>query len=317
MLDARRVVASHYATAKWGVDEFLAVGRKLFAEAKRLNVSLLTVQLGGMDGKSNDPMFEMMALEPSLEHWAPVVVEPVAINFEALQLTYAALHKEKGVVSYLAEQAVTYDATAKGTCTFCHFNASDSAPEHCQKQPSWVKLQLGTLQCEESMKYFGVNFDSCVSQTKLACGSIDDILSKWDLPAGQISMLQLDVEGFEATILNALLANTPLKSLPPVIHFESKVLKGRDQTSKSTVFPDLLSNMESHGYTCFDKGGDAIAIQLNNPQLVKERTKIMEREERKKQQRKEKERKELERVKNRLEYWLSMTEKKGTQKWKI
>lgn len=135
---------------------FNSIGQHLLHHATRHNQTLLTVQVGAMDGKSNDPFYEMFASNrfhyvrapfTDLRNWLPVMIEPVPTNYEALLKTYTHISKTKGLgCAVPINAAVSYNAS-KTTCPFCRFNTATDAPKQCTKQPDWMKFQIGTLDC--------------------------------------------------------------------------------------------------------------------------------------------------------------------------
>jgi len=205
------------------------IGQLLLEEATGQNQLLVTVQIGGMDGVSNDPMYQMFVKQPrpsNLQHWMPVVVEPVPQNFRALQQTYQEIVQQHGLeCPLLAQQAISYEAN-QTQCTFCHFNVSENALEVCNSRPDWQRYQLGTLDCDYSRRYYSRRgiFEQCIIQDQLRCGTIVSLLDQWQIPANTIAILQVDIEGYEYILLNGLI-NELLDNaaLPPVIHFEHKV----------------------------------------------------------------------------------------------
>ena len=100
---------------------------------------------------------------------------------------------------------------------------SDHAADSCKAMPPWMKTQIGTLQCDHSRKFFNRHFDLCIVQAKVDCGPVSSGLQKWKIPESAVSILQVDVEGYEAVLLREYLKATPKASHPPVIHFKHKV----------------------------------------------------------------------------------------------
>lgn len=242
---------------------FSDFGHALLREANREGSHLFTIQLGGMDGKSNDPMYSMFRPEKNLSNWLPAVFEPVKYNFDALTKTYEELATQNQLgCSLLAQQAIS-DQPNQTTCKFCYFNNEEDSPEKCKKHPDWMRLQIGTLQCNESSKYFNENFD-CIVQDPLPCYTIDRSVHQWGLEFSDIAMLQIDVEGFELNIFKCMVELIARNSLPPVIHFEVKVLQERDRNTNTTTYEQLLQTLKGAGYTLFDDGEDALGLLLSN-----------------------------------------------------
>jgi hypothetical protein len=91
--EVQHVVAEYHANKMLAQEKMLRfadVGQVLYQHALDTNQTLLTVQVGGMDGITRDPMYNMMIPKkiPSLKNWLPVVVEPAPYNFKALTENY-------------------------------------------------------------------------------------------------------------------------------------------------------------------------------------------------------------------------------------
>lgn len=131
-----------------------------------------------------------------------------------------------------------------------------------------MKFQLGTLDCEHSKRFFNKDFDMCILQDPLPCNSLEKLLSDHFVPAEHIAMLQIDIEGYEYILLDGMFKEIPDESLPPVIHFEHKVMQDQDmthplvnRTSRVDHTKELLS---SRGYHFYDEGEgeDYLALRL-------------------------------------------------------
>lgn len=255
---------------------FKEIGHELIKRAAASNQVLVTVQIGGMDGYSNDPMYNMYIKQgrdstdtsfPKLKHWLPVVVEPVPINFEALSKTYKTLQQhatDKLECSIIEPWAVSYDTAPPDLCTFCRFDTSETAQPQCKRKPDWMKLQLGTLECGYSKQFFNVDFDACIIQDKVKCGPVSALLHKTGLPvATPIAILQVDVEGYEYMLLPGLLNELPDHMLPLVIHFEHKVMRHKDQKNGTTTrAADVNELLRKYGYVLYDQDYDYLALRV-------------------------------------------------------
>ena len=255
---------------------FASIGQHLLHYAIQRNETLLTLQVGAMDGKSNDPMFEMFVEGTkkyvngrtsfsTLNNWIPVLVEPVPTNYEAMMNTYASIAIDKGLgCAVPINAAVSYDATKK-SCPFCRVNTSDDAPNKCKELPDWMRLQLGTLDCEYSKKFFNTDFDQCVVQDPLPCSSIVNLLRERNLSTENIAMLQVDIEGYEYILLEGFFKEIPDESLPPIIHFEHKVMKVQDEKypleGNSSRLESVTDILLARGYVLHDQGEDYLAIK--------------------------------------------------------
>ena len=130
------------------------------------------------------------------------------------------------------------------------------------------RLQIGTLDCEYSKSFFNKDFDLCVLRNPLPCGSIQKLLLSKKLPSENIAILQIDIEGYEYILLEGFLKSTQSsRELPPIIHFEHKVMKHQDikfplvdSKSRLGVVKDLLL---SNGYKLHDEGEDYLAVKVD------------------------------------------------------
>jgi hypothetical protein len=96
---------------------FASIGQHLLHHAIKIKKTLLTVQVGAMDGITGDPMHEMFVEEGTkdsnkgdsmsfvggresftdLRNWLPIMIEPVPVNYETLLENYAGIAKTKGL----------------------------------------------------------------------------------------------------------------------------------------------------------------------------------------------------------------------------
>ena len=129
-----------------------------------------------------------------------------------------------------------------------------------------MKLQIGTLDCDHSRRFHGENFDLCILQDPLPCNSLATLLAENFVPSEDIAMLQIDIEGYEYILLDGLFKETPHKSLPPVIHFEHKVMKEQDErhplVNRTSRLDSTKELLRSRGYQFYDEGEDYLALRL-------------------------------------------------------
>lgn len=295
---------------------FSDLGRRLLEEAKSLNRTLLTLQVGGMDGISNDPMHKMFlrsesinkdeVKSSSLGHWMPVVVEGSPSMYEKLSRNYLYIQKSHGILcSHIDQFAISYDANldnqeegdAETMCDFCHFNLnalnvlssekrpnetipSLQSPSVCQEQPDWVKTQVGSLNCRHLEKVMKQVFKECFVRVKVRCGTVLDLfrhrLGSVEA-ASRIAILQIDTEGYEAILLPNLIQefettsehkrdkdnlNNVYFELPPVVHYESKILRKWLRRGKNNALQTIHDMLKERGYIIFEGGEDDLAIRV-------------------------------------------------------
>eukprot|EP00985_Skeletonema_marinoi_P015230 scaffold7820_cov99-Skeletonema_marinoi.AAC.5 len=139
---------------------------------------------------------------PDLRNWLPVMIEPVPQNYDDMKQTYLVIANDKGLACAAPiHAAVSYEDSNKTSCSFCRFNTADDAPATCKGKPDWVKLQLGTLDCEHSNTPYKKNSE-CILNDTLPCNSLVTLLSDNFVPTEHIAMLQIDIEGYEYILLD-------------------------------------------------------------------------------------------------------------------
>eukprot|EP00980_Cylindrotheca_fusiformis_P011670 scaffold2756_cov105-Cylindrotheca_fusiformis.AAC.1 len=258
--------------------KFISIGRYLLDHAIKHDRTLLTVQIGAMDGKSNDPIYDMFVRTvnwqlrksdkfQNLQNWLPVLLEPVPENFKNLIATYQEIEEKHGLpCSIPINAAISYSST-ESECAFCRYNTDADAPEECS-HADWMKFQLGSLDCGYHQRFFGQKiFDKCIIKDPLPCGPVSELLKKRApyLPQdATVAMVQIDVESYEYILLSGLL--TDLKPLPPVIHFENKVMKAADRKTPlengEKRLEIAISALEDAGYVVYEEGEDSFGFYL-------------------------------------------------------
>jgi len=275
-------IRSRIQTAAVGYNQtrppsFPMLGRTLLDLARNASKRLLTLQIGGMDGKSNDPLYGMFVasyghdLGLDIRHWFPIVVEPVHYNFANLTQTYLEIARNKNVSCFHAQQyAVSYDdAKEDNLCPFYRFRDNDdpNSTEYCRSRPDWMRLQVGTLFSGQHKWIFGPQvFDECVIADPVPCGSVRNLWNSLHKVDDQppFAVIQIDTEGYEEHIIPGLLREWKEAgwSLPPLIHFEDKCLKDFDRRNQTERWPHLQQVLWDHGYTLFPDGEDSTALLL-------------------------------------------------------
>jgi hypothetical protein len=263
--------------------KFASIGQFFLNHAIKHDMTLLTVQIGAMDGKSNDPMYEMfvskknwwleshsrdMVKFQTLQNWLPVLLEPVPDNFRALVGTYKDISEKHDLPCAIPMNAAVSYSGGSTECAFCRFNLDPDAPEFCTKRADWMKTQIGTLDCEYSRKFFGNRtFDACILKDPLPCAPIGAHLkdkAPFLTDHSAVAMVQIDVEAYEYILIPGLVKE--LKPLPPVIHFEHKVMKELDRKqplasgeNRMNITVDALTEA---GYQLYEEGEDTLAFLI-------------------------------------------------------
>ena len=263
-----------------------SLGQYLLHAAHRANKSLLTVQVGAMDGTTNDPMYATfvpdhqhyqrylwtLQRQNAAHHWLPVLFEPVPSNYEKLTQHYSQLAEKHKICSKPVNAAVNFEPGGDGKCAFCQYNTREDAPEQCKKAADWMKYQIGTLNCEHSKMFHNKKFDLfdlCILQDPLPCGVLSDMLKQeagLDAHTAPLAILQIDIEGYEYKLLQNYLTTEGVQ-LPHAIHYEWKVMNELSRTmplkgtqTRNQIVENLL---RARGYVLWQEGEDVLALRLN------------------------------------------------------
>ena len=250
---------------------FPPILQKLLEKASADQEYFVTVQIGGMDGKTGDPLYRMTELyKGGLSYWVPVVLEPVPSNFAKLQETYRTHEQQRNLhCPLLLNSLISYtqndnDATAATTCDFCHFDDASTNPA-CHDLPSFLKSEIGSMDCSRDVV---AEEGSCFTKSQLKCGTVERALqvknnvdtaissSSSSMLSENVMVLQVDVEGFEQQVLEGFIADRSKLQLPlpPVIHFESRILKARGQLDA------VYALLRSKGYSIHEKRVDTLCL---------------------------------------------------------
>ena len=242
-------------TKEKGKPRFVPSLNVLMEEARRQNRSMVTVQLGGMDGKTGDPMYRFSEFQSDISNWIPVVMEPVPDNFDKLVETYEShVHRPQSArgmtCPHVLHQMANYDASLQdppdsGTCPFCHF---DYDREECKDWSDHMKKETGSMECDSAAKR------KCFKASPFVCTTIREALHGVGLTPRDVVALQMDVEGYEKMMIEGYFGEIGEDELPPIINFESKVLRGRGQLE------DVERLLKEKGYGVHLKHVDALAI---------------------------------------------------------
>ena len=134
-----------------------------------------------------------------------------------------------------------------------------------------MKYQLASLDCAYQKWFFNKNFETCILQAKIMCGTVAHLLEKsfqLDASVTPISLLQVDVEGYEHILLPGLLDELKIK--PPILHYEDKVMKAKDRKDNfeegapGSRIGNLTLALKKHGYHALvGQGEDMLALRFD------------------------------------------------------
>jgi hypothetical protein len=115
----------------------IGVGEAMLRAVSAPTDFIITAQVGGMDGKSGDPlagtpglftMHQDQELHGQVKHWAPIVFEPMGYNFKNLTEHYIWLQQKFGLqCTNVMQRAISYPE--EKTCSFYEFNLDSKVHE--------------------------------------------------------------------------------------------------------------------------------------------------------------------------------------------
>jgi hypothetical protein len=133
---------------------------------------------------------------------------------------------------------------------------------------------MGTISAANSKMRHNHHWE-CIVEDRVPCGSIGELLEHhWGPSIGHHAMaslmvLQVDVEGYEERLLPAVFQEARQRnvSLPPFIHFESKIVKYWDLRDKTDRMKKIHNTLYQLGYYIQEGPEDDLAILVRRPIL--------------------------------------------------
>lgn len=198
------------------------------------------VQVGANDGRSGDPIHELVARH----NLAGLAIEPLPDLFEQLRKTYRKSPKVKlaNIAIHTTEQEVTLYRVRAGAVVpgWAHGIASLN-PRHYEL-------------CNDANLQFNPNMavidSSDIIEEKVPADSLDSVLKRYEVK--HIDLFQVDTEGYDEEILRMLLAT---EFRPKIISFERVHMS-------SKAYRDLTILLMDNEYCVSTFEWDAIAWRL-------------------------------------------------------
>jgi FkbM family methyltransferase len=169
---------------------------QFWIESIMKNDEAFIVQIGSNDGKSNDPLNNLILRR---KKWRALFVEPVPYLFDQLKKAYP---KDR---DFLFENV----AINKGE-RLPFYWLDQSAKKNIPSLPAWYS-QLGSFNRQHIIKHFGYAIEPYIITTDIEGISLQTLFSRNNLQ--KIDVLQIDTEGYDWEILSQL----DLKSIVPVL----------------------------------------------------------------------------------------------------
>lgn len=166
---------------------------------------IMIVQVGAGDGTTNDPIFDYLAKGSA----KAILIEPNPYAFVRLRRTYAGIPNATLIEAAIAE----HDGEAH-LYRVKRTNKSDSEVD--------ISLQVSSFFREHLVKH-GAKQDM-IERIGVPCRTLSSLVREFGLP--KIDVLQIDAEGFDATVVRMALS---LPVPPDCINFEHVHLAPADR----------------------------------------------------------------------------------------
>lgn len=195
------------------------------------NKDVFVLQIGAMDGKTFDPVYEFIAKY----RWGGLMVEPMEDHFSELQKTYAG----HGNIAF-DNVAIAEEAGKK----IMHFIPT----RHIKNGdvPNWGLGASSFYKDRNALEFKEVSH--LVEEKQVQCLSLNQLLKKHNIK--NIDIMQIDAEGFDYHILKQLDFS---KYHPKVIHIEIVNMPKSEATACKHI-------LDANGYLHTKAGYNLLAI---------------------------------------------------------
>jgi FkbM family methyltransferase len=217
-------------TAKIRFDAWKRNPSRLILKSIRGVKEPVFVQIGSNDGKSNDPIFQILTSNPACSAF---LVEPIPTLFQRLKTNYAGRPNTTFINAAIANGTLNelpFYHLAAGTKTALPY------------LPSWFD-QVGSFQREHILKHFGPEVEPFIASSIFPTLSLKCLLESNQIT--KLDVLHIDAEGYDWIILSQLDLQ---KHMPVVILFEHSHLSEKDL--------EEAKRMLSPVYRFYDLGDD-------------------------------------------------------------
>jgi FkbM family methyltransferase len=223
--------------ARMALETEIAVG---YLSCRKERVQFIVI--GANDGKRLDPVYPF-AQRPG---WAGLLLEPNPSAFAQLKRNYPDESRFKCV-----QGAIDSRRGTRTLFTFDEALAIEQASllasfrrEHLLNHKRWLELHL-------SERGWALdNFDNAIIETEVQCLTFDDLLERIPRPGEDVDLLVIDVEGFDAQVVQMI---DFAKLLPSVIIYETMHCSPDEQELAA-------SRLRRAGYRIAMNGYDSIAM---------------------------------------------------------
>lgn len=198
------------------------------------------VQVGANDGTSFDPLHAAIISS----RWRGLMLEPVPAVFERLSRTYAPYRDRI--------QPINAALTAQeGSIPFYHLREVDD--DEAPHLPPWYNM-LGSFRRDVILRHADQipDIEQRVVTKDVACTTFERLVADHGVPA--VDLLQLDVEGYDATLLQAIDFG---RYKPRLVIYERRHLGDEEHAA-------LRRMLSSHGYECLAYGYDMYCVRVSD-----------------------------------------------------
>ncbi len=205
---------------------------EVWIDAVFKNQKIQIVQIGSNDGKSKDPLFDLIQKNTN---WQALFVEPVPYLFERLKANYGDDPR------FTFEKVAINDGSQQ---TF--YSVKEEAKNHIPDLPVWYD-QLNSFDRENIVKHLDGALEPYIVETEIEGITLQKLLSKNQIQ--QVDLLHIDTEGYDWKILSQL----DFKQYQPnVILYEHRHIS--EEERKASL------NFLKRKYRIYNLGGDFICI---------------------------------------------------------
>lgn len=217
------------------------------AKSKLNSKNLNVIQIGSNDGKTGDPIFELINRK---HNWEVLLVEPVPYLFERLKSNYGSGRR------FSFENVAINDGT-----TQVFYWVSDEAKKDIPNLPVWYD-QLGSFNKFNILTHLDGILEPYIRELHVEGITLNKLIERNNIKA--VDILHIDTEGYDWKVLSQFDLE---KYNPLIILFEYKHLAN----SEIQGARDFLKNK----YNIFQFEGDYLCLRKDQKMLKKDDLNIL------------------------------------------
>ena len=211
------------------------VPASIWIDAVFNNSNIQVVQIGSNDGKSKDPLFDLITKNTK---WQALFVEPVPYLFEKLKANYGDHNR------FIFEKVAINDGSRQS-----FYSVKEEAKSHIPDLPVWYD-QLNSFDKENILKHLDGILEPYIEEMEIEGITLQQLLNRNKIT--KIDLLHIDTEGYDWKILSQLDLK---KYLPTVILYEHRHISNNEKQASLSFL--------KRKYRIFNIGGDFICLRKN------------------------------------------------------